>query len=639
MSDKLGSAGGTLARVVSVSCLVCVGVLTFLFYLATTGQHSFFLDSTEFVTVAAEGGVAHPPGTPLYVILSCLFTLLPVGAAAFRLHLLGALLGATAAAMVYLLALAVMGNREERPWFSPLVACAVALATAVSPAIWFQSVRAEVYALNAVISLAIVLATLAWAQHPKVTRWPLTIALGIGLGGANHHYLALLVALPCVIWLLALRATRREILSKRFPLYLSFALAGLAAYAWLLLRAGHGWRMWGDPGTLSGLWSMISAAAFHVSVTELPHAPIPEAMITIFAKWVDLLGLALFVTGWLGLGVLLALRRREGWLLLLLVLAGALSKAVMYLDVENPDDHGYFLIGIHALAVAAAAIPSVVGIRARMAAVAAGCVVLSAVSSGWAVYSSNLEKYDMSAFQGPDQLNRHFLERVPPDALFMPSYYASFFNHLYFTRVEKRRPDVLMVHQSLYSRFSEGRSYAQDITALHPELQPLFQSYFSTGAFPLEELSALLQHRPVLLENDTLTLYGRRTQEGATAALLPDPDRFSLGNGGLTIPPERLAFDGPGLLLLPEGGTKGASSPAQLRFWSAVYNDLACLEKLPEELVKLLVWYHYRNALFFLNSGEPNAAKVEVHLARMLRPQEKRLAELEDALSPGGKRK
>ncbi|OXB57949.1 hypothetical protein ASZ78_009356 [Callipepla squamata] len=59
-------------------------------------------DAGELITAAYELGVAHPPGYPLFTLLAGLaMRLLPGGSAAGRVNLLGAVLGAAAAALLF----------------------------------------------------------------------------------------------------------------------------------------------------------------------------------------------------------------------------------------------------------------------------------------------------------------------------------------------------------------------------------------------------------------------------------------------------------------------------------------------------------------------------------------------------------
>ena len=68
----------------------------FLLYAATTARDVLPADSGEFQLTAAGWGIAHPPGYPLYTVVSALWVrLIPLGSVPFRANLLSAALAAT----------------------------------------------------------------------------------------------------------------------------------------------------------------------------------------------------------------------------------------------------------------------------------------------------------------------------------------------------------------------------------------------------------------------------------------------------------------------------------------------------------------------------------------------------------------
>src|ERR1700742_275223 len=84
----------------SVACVVFV--LAFALYLKTLTPTVALVDSGELTIAAWCLGNAHPPGFPLYLALTHLFTLLPIGSIAVRGNVASAFLSAVAAAMLSL---------------------------------------------------------------------------------------------------------------------------------------------------------------------------------------------------------------------------------------------------------------------------------------------------------------------------------------------------------------------------------------------------------------------------------------------------------------------------------------------------------------------------------------------------------
>src|SRR6185295_11010858 len=90
----------------------------------------------------------HPPGYPLFTLIGHLFSLLPFGSVAYRVHLASALFGALSGAALWLCVRALVGAR--------LPAYLAALALGLSPVFWSQSIVAEVYTLNTFFLLVLV---------------------------------------------------------------------------------------------------------------------------------------------------------------------------------------------------------------------------------------------------------------------------------------------------------------------------------------------------------------------------------------------------------------------------------------------------------------------------------------------------
>ena len=99
-------------------------------------------DGGDLIAAAATGGIAHPTGYPLYLLLARLFQFLPLGSLAFRANLLSAIATALAAALVYGLVMrSSSSSREVLNWPAGLAA---GYAFGLAPLIWSQAVMTEV---------------------------------------------------------------------------------------------------------------------------------------------------------------------------------------------------------------------------------------------------------------------------------------------------------------------------------------------------------------------------------------------------------------------------------------------------------------------------------------------------------------
>ncbi len=151
------------------------------------------VDSEEYQQIAYTLGVAHSTGYPLYLTLGKLFTtLVPVGNIAYRMNLLSTLLGAGAAVVVYLDALALTRRR-----IASLVTTGL---YTTNEAVWRQSGVASANPLNLLLIGLVLYALLLWSER----RISLSIAAFIfGLGLAHHRSILFLSPAIGVFVLLA----------------------------------------------------------------------------------------------------------------------------------------------------------------------------------------------------------------------------------------------------------------------------------------------------------------------------------------------------------------------------------------------------------------------------------------------------
>ena len=150
-------------------------------------------DGGDLITAAATGGVAHPTGYPLYLLLARLFQLLPVGSLAFRTNLMSALAMALAGGLVCHLVL------RARPYVNIYLlwigGMAAGLAFGLAPLVWSQAVITEVYALQAL--LVVILFHLY--GFPKSGSGAYDCLRGAFLGLALTAHLTSLVLLPALL--------------------------------------------------------------------------------------------------------------------------------------------------------------------------------------------------------------------------------------------------------------------------------------------------------------------------------------------------------------------------------------------------------------------------------------------------------
>lgn len=205
------------------------------------------IDGGELITASMTLGVPHPPGYPLYILLGKLFSSIPLGTVAYRYNLFSAVCAAGAAGLLVLTIGALYRTRVSAP-----IASAASLLFAFTPLVWSQAIVAEVYALNALVLAAFLL---AWSRRSS----PLWTGLWLGLASTTH--LTSLLMLP-----VALIANRR----LRMLSGMALGLTPLLLLPWL--ARGNSPVVWGNAAQPNGWWWLVSARLYSSNVQFSPEA-------------------------------------------------------------------------------------------------------------------------------------------------------------------------------------------------------------------------------------------------------------------------------------------------------------------------------------------------------------------------------
>jgi len=171
-------------------------VVSFIVYLSTMATTVPYWDCGEFIATSFILGVPHPPGSPLYLILGRIFSMLPLNTdIAFRVNLLSPITSALAVMLLYLIIVKVIAHwrGEIRTRQDSLIAFGAAFVGAMTFAFtdshWFNAVEAEVYAMSTFFTAMVIWLILHWsdrADEPGSERYILIIAYMFGLAIGIH---------------------------------------------------------------------------------------------------------------------------------------------------------------------------------------------------------------------------------------------------------------------------------------------------------------------------------------------------------------------------------------------------------------------------------------------------------------------
>ncbi len=414
-------------------------------------------DAGEFMTLSALGGVAHPPGYPLFTLLLRVTGLLPVANVPWKASFASALLAAGALTALHR-ALVLATDR-------PVAAWAGVLALGLSTPFWRYATVAEVFSGGALTAALLLLVA---TRIERGWRGPVAsgvLGLVVALGIANHHTVVLL-------WPLAVYAFVRSVPSWRAApgCFTSCALAqlsGLLPYL-LLLRPGGGWR-WGDTDRLDGLVHHVLRADYGTFSLALEDAGtlwwqhplfwlrgLPEQLVVVF------LGLAL-------IGVLAAWRspQRGLWLA---VTGTALFSGPLFMSGFNVPASGLGLVvstrfqilpDVFVCALAGLGCAHLLP-RFRPMGLVVGLTGLAALALHWPLGSH-------ARWTVLDDYLRNTLDQVEPEALVIGAGDNMAFGLLYLQQVEGLRPDVVFIHPKMMGY----AWYRAQVEAQHPGFAPL----------------------------------------------------------------------------------------------------------------------------------------------------------------------
>lgn len=504
--------GGTLPHVAAFF----VFATAFVVYATTASPAIGWLDAPEFVAASASLGVPHSPGHPVPVLIGKLGSLIPVGDLALRVNLMSSAAAAGAVTCVFVAGRTLVGivapgfSTRARTWWS----AGGALGLAFTWTVWFQGVRAEVYALEGLLmtaALAAILTAMTAARtathdadaapSPYDARWLAAAGLLAGLGLATHHFISLTVMVPAAIVLL-----NRRLRVRTAALTTSLIVLGMAAFLYLPVRsAQHPEVNWGAPHTAERFAWTISAKAFHKTTTTEQVSTRGEDAAQAIATLGEQATWPVFSLALIGmyLGVRRARWRRQAILLGGVLALGVGGRVLIGFDPAIPDDHGYimpctvavFLLALTALGQIAQVIAeSMAAKRKRTLALALALAVSSLPIVQLARFHDTAS---MAKARASDAFAHWEIENLPPRTLLLPAYFQTSFRLWALRATQSARPDIAILDRSFLTYPGADEQAKQR----YPDLAGLIDAPLRAGVpTPIETLRAIAQTRPIAVQ-------------------------------------------------------------------------------------------------------------------------------------------
>ncbi len=224
-----------------------------LVYILTASSEVTFFDSGELITSSFTLGIAHPPGYPVYIMLSHLFNYVPVGSIAFRVSFFSVICGSLTNFITYLIVIELMGKKDLT---SKLTALLSSMVIGFSYTHWSQSVVAEVYSLSTFLIILCIYLNIKFIKNGDL-RYIYSVCFFTGIAITAH--LTALVLIPIILFSVLYRDKALFFNLKNFLLGIFFLIFGFTTFLYLPMRA---WQtdalLWGDPKNLSQfLWMLL----------------------------------------------------------------------------------------------------------------------------------------------------------------------------------------------------------------------------------------------------------------------------------------------------------------------------------------------------------------------------------------------
>ncbi|UCG60479.1 MAG: DUF2723 domain-containing protein [Candidatus Zixiibacteriota bacterium] len=200
---------------------VVVLLISFVVYALTVQRTFSFWDCGEFIACAYIMGIPHPPGTPLFVILGRIFSLVPfVEDISYRINYISVVSSAFTAMFSYLLTVRIIKyffDKGDANQFNRFIAYIGGLTGAFFVAFgqtnWANSVEAEVYGMALAMSVMIVWLTMKYFESRGTISGTkiMILIIYMALLGVGIHMTVFMVVPTCAIFFILKRdATPRD---------------------------------------------------------------------------------------------------------------------------------------------------------------------------------------------------------------------------------------------------------------------------------------------------------------------------------------------------------------------------------------------------------------------------------------------
>jgi hypothetical protein len=410
-------------------------------------------DGGDLITAAITGGIPHPTGYPLYLLVARIFQGIPVGSLAYRTNLLSAVATVMAVVLTYkLVSQTLIKSGYKQVWLAGLAA---GYAFGLAPLIWSQAVITEVYALQALLTALILYlhtCPLHGANQEGLDRWR---GLLLGLSAGNH--VTTLFMLPMIFyaektdqhgniyslrsWFVVLGQNASSL--RRQLVWLAI---GLSIYLTLPLRAlSNSPVNWGNPITVKQFWWLVSGQLYQSYYLRFT----PGMFVERIHAWAYLL-LQQFGVWGLAIGTIGLIFFFDRSRLYVFTAWMGVAYSVFAIVYQADDSYVYMIPVLLAFSIwiglGLGSLGNMVSVQSRKIQLLFGLLLIAHfLYLGW----GHIDQVDASHDLRAERFGRQVLSNVPKDALIFAKGDQAVFALWYFHFALHERPDLVVIAEDL----------------------------------------------------------------------------------------------------------------------------------------------------------------------------------------------
>ncbi len=463
-----------------------------LFY-QTKSTSLMFDDAAEFALVIKLGSIAHPPGTPSFIMTGMLWTKLT---SLFGLNtvdsltLFASICISTCSLLLYLIFKKITSNLSiQINLKTNIICCACAIAFSTATTTWSWANTIEVYSFQ-VLAMAITLYGLIGYHFERKKVSVFIAAVGIAAGLGNHH-LTMILFLPFIpIFFLrnlfvsvkksdSNKKIKKSEITFGKKLYTVFTLNDfwmltsitllltVSFYGWMMMRAQYEYPfMFGKPETISELIYHISGGSYSKNISSTSEKII-SSRIPYFLK-LTILQLFVFLPFFLA-GILIMIRKK----LYPLFWITALYFLVLFVYQLNNNQwsstDAYMLLPFMILSITVfyGAIFYKDKIKAHYVLPLLVCIQIA----------YNFQSHDRRSYKVSDSLMKLLDKSAPANSIVLVSDWSMIIQYYYYRIVENFRPDLVVLNYDF--KFTHYRILPLLYPEFYKQIQPEYDNFVS----------------------------------------------------------------------------------------------------------------------------------------------------------------